>query len=240
MFEEESKPVYCQGCQSISFCTFTQSSLLVVCSKYWRVRGAVAGTRAAVATPRYRLIEGSWPRSCARGGALALLRLPEPKEPVRSPVRPCRCSTLPTTRCSARCPARTSRSGSEGSSSPQTKSSSGPRTAAVTSTSCPPGNRSSGWRNCRRNRDNAADIDCASRLRVVQLSARQRAFSQRRGENQGRLHPAAGLQHRQPLGQAGQCGPLRRSSRSFPLILLSRLFLRVFFRWFGKQEGHNT
>lgn len=38
VFEEESKPIYCQGCQSISFCTFTQSSLLVVCSKYWRVR----------------------------------------------------------------------------------------------------------------------------------------------------------------------------------------------------------
>uniref|UniRef100_A0A7N6ARL5 WD repeat domain 7 n=1 Tax=Anabas testudineus TaxID=64144 RepID=A0A7N6ARL5_ANATE len=37
VFEEESKPIYCQGCQSISFCTFTQSSLLVVCSKYWRV-----------------------------------------------------------------------------------------------------------------------------------------------------------------------------------------------------------
>lgn len=38
VFEEESKPIYCQGCQSISFCSFTQSSLLVVCSKYWRVR----------------------------------------------------------------------------------------------------------------------------------------------------------------------------------------------------------
>uniref|UniRef100_A0A674M9U4 WD repeat domain 7 n=1 Tax=Takifugu rubripes TaxID=31033 RepID=A0A674M9U4_TAKRU len=37
VFEEESKPVYCQGCQSISFCTFTQRSLLVICSKYWRV-----------------------------------------------------------------------------------------------------------------------------------------------------------------------------------------------------------
>uniref|UniRef100_A0A3B3BCR9 WD repeat domain 7 n=1 Tax=Oryzias melastigma TaxID=30732 RepID=A0A3B3BCR9_ORYME len=37
VFEEESKPIYCQGCQSISFCSFTQSSLLVVCSKYWRV-----------------------------------------------------------------------------------------------------------------------------------------------------------------------------------------------------------
>uniref|UniRef100_A0A8C3G9K7 WD repeat domain 7 n=1 Tax=Cyclopterus lumpus TaxID=8103 RepID=A0A8C3G9K7_CYCLU len=37
VFEEESKPIYCQGCQSISFCTFTQSSLLVICSKYWRV-----------------------------------------------------------------------------------------------------------------------------------------------------------------------------------------------------------
>uniref|UniRef100_A0A7N9AK65 WD repeat domain 7 n=1 Tax=Mastacembelus armatus TaxID=205130 RepID=A0A7N9AK65_9TELE len=37
VFEEESKPIYCHGCQSISFCTFTQSSLLVVCSKYWRV-----------------------------------------------------------------------------------------------------------------------------------------------------------------------------------------------------------
>uniref|UniRef100_A0A3Q3E3F1 WD repeat domain 7 n=1 Tax=Labrus bergylta TaxID=56723 RepID=A0A3Q3E3F1_9LABR len=37
VFEEESKPIYCQGCQSVSFCTFTQSSLLVVCSKYWRV-----------------------------------------------------------------------------------------------------------------------------------------------------------------------------------------------------------
>lgn len=37
VFEEESKPIYCQNCQSISFCTFTQLSLLVVCSKYWRV-----------------------------------------------------------------------------------------------------------------------------------------------------------------------------------------------------------
>uniref|UniRef100_A0A8C7ZCL1 WD repeat domain 7 n=1 Tax=Oryzias sinensis TaxID=183150 RepID=A0A8C7ZCL1_9TELE len=35
--DEESKPIHCQGCQSISFCSFTQSSLLVVCSKYWRV-----------------------------------------------------------------------------------------------------------------------------------------------------------------------------------------------------------
>lgn len=38
VFEEESKPIYSQSCQTISFCTFTQSSLLVVCSKYWRVR----------------------------------------------------------------------------------------------------------------------------------------------------------------------------------------------------------
>ncbi|XP_069483130.1 WD repeat-containing protein 7 isoform X1 [Ambystoma mexicanum] len=37
VFEEESKPIYCNNCQSISFCTFTQRSLLVVCSKYWRV-----------------------------------------------------------------------------------------------------------------------------------------------------------------------------------------------------------
>ncbi|XP_060092113.1 WD repeat-containing protein 7 isoform X1 [Heteronotia binoei] len=37
IFEEESKPIYCQNCQSISFCAFTQRSLLVVCSKYWRV-----------------------------------------------------------------------------------------------------------------------------------------------------------------------------------------------------------
>ncbi|XP_010222778.1 PREDICTED: LOW QUALITY PROTEIN: WD repeat-containing protein 7, partial [Tinamus guttatus] len=37
VFEEESKPIYCQNCQSISFCSFTQQSLLVVCSKYWRV-----------------------------------------------------------------------------------------------------------------------------------------------------------------------------------------------------------
>ncbi|XP_038646492.1 WD repeat-containing protein 7 isoform X5 [Scyliorhinus canicula] len=37
IFEEESKPIYCLNCQSISFCTFTQRSLLVVCSKYWRV-----------------------------------------------------------------------------------------------------------------------------------------------------------------------------------------------------------
>uniref|UniRef100_A0A8C8SHV6 WD repeat-containing protein 7 n=1 Tax=Pelusios castaneus TaxID=367368 RepID=A0A8C8SHV6_9SAUR len=37
LFEEESKPIYCQNCQSISFCAFTQQSLLVVCSKYWRV-----------------------------------------------------------------------------------------------------------------------------------------------------------------------------------------------------------
>uniref|UniRef100_A0A673B065 WD repeat domain 7 n=1 Tax=Sphaeramia orbicularis TaxID=375764 RepID=A0A673B065_9TELE len=40
VFEEESKPIYCQGCQSISFCTYTQSSLLVVCSNYWRVLDA--------------------------------------------------------------------------------------------------------------------------------------------------------------------------------------------------------
>ncbi|XP_054842949.1 WD repeat-containing protein 7 isoform X1 [Eublepharis macularius] len=37
IFEEESKPIYSQNCQSISFCAFTQRSLLVVCSKYWRV-----------------------------------------------------------------------------------------------------------------------------------------------------------------------------------------------------------
>ncbi|XP_039178062.1 WD repeat-containing protein 7 isoform X2 [Crotalus tigris] len=37
IFEEESKPIYCQNCQSISFCAFTQRSLLVVCSKYCRV-----------------------------------------------------------------------------------------------------------------------------------------------------------------------------------------------------------
>uniref|UniRef100_A0A2K5SH23 WD repeat-containing protein 7 n=1 Tax=Cebus imitator TaxID=2715852 RepID=A0A2K5SH23_CEBIM len=37
IFEEESKPIYCQNCQSISFCAFTQRSLLVVCSKYWRL-----------------------------------------------------------------------------------------------------------------------------------------------------------------------------------------------------------
>ncbi|XP_071989857.1 WD repeat-containing protein 7 isoform X4 [Engystomops pustulosus] len=37
VFEEESKPIYCQNCQSISFCAFTQRSLLVVCAKYWRV-----------------------------------------------------------------------------------------------------------------------------------------------------------------------------------------------------------
>ncbi|XP_077138694.1 WD repeat-containing protein 7 isoform X3 [Ranitomeya variabilis] len=37
VFEEESKPIYCQNCQSISICAFTQRSLLVVCAKYWRV-----------------------------------------------------------------------------------------------------------------------------------------------------------------------------------------------------------
>ncbi|CAL9683307.1 unnamed protein product [Knipowitschia caucasica] len=37
VFEDESKPIHCQSCQSISFCHFTQNSLLVVCSKYWRV-----------------------------------------------------------------------------------------------------------------------------------------------------------------------------------------------------------
>uniref|UniRef100_A0A6I8PCB6 WD repeat domain 7 n=1 Tax=Ornithorhynchus anatinus TaxID=9258 RepID=A0A6I8PCB6_ORNAN len=37
IFEEESRPIYCQNCQSVSFCAFTQRSLLVVCSKYWRV-----------------------------------------------------------------------------------------------------------------------------------------------------------------------------------------------------------
>ncbi|KAK2818830.1 hypothetical protein Q5P01_024391 [Channa striata] len=47
VFEEESKPIYCQGCQSISFCTFTQSSLLVVCSKYWRVFDAATSQLSA-------------------------------------------------------------------------------------------------------------------------------------------------------------------------------------------------
>ncbi|XP_043930841.1 WD repeat-containing protein 7 isoform X2 [Protopterus annectens] len=37
VFEEESKPIYSVNCQSISFCTFTQRSLLVVCSKHWKV-----------------------------------------------------------------------------------------------------------------------------------------------------------------------------------------------------------
>nr|XP_014343100.1 PREDICTED: WD repeat-containing protein 7 [Latimeria chalumnae] len=37
IFEEESKPIYCQNCQAISFCAFTQRSLLVVCSRYWRI-----------------------------------------------------------------------------------------------------------------------------------------------------------------------------------------------------------
>ncbi|XP_069780050.1 WD repeat-containing protein 7 isoform X2 [Narcine bancroftii] len=37
IFEEESKPIYSLNCQSISFCAYTQRSLLVVCSKYWRV-----------------------------------------------------------------------------------------------------------------------------------------------------------------------------------------------------------
>uniref|UniRef100_A0A803WGB1 WD repeat domain 7 n=1 Tax=Ficedula albicollis TaxID=59894 RepID=A0A803WGB1_FICAL len=37
VFEEESKPIYCENCQSISLCAFTQRSLLLVCSKYWRV-----------------------------------------------------------------------------------------------------------------------------------------------------------------------------------------------------------
>uniref|UniRef100_A0A3B4BBL7 Uncharacterized protein n=1 Tax=Periophthalmus magnuspinnatus TaxID=409849 RepID=A0A3B4BBL7_9GOBI len=40
VFEEESKPIHVQSCQSISFCNFTQNSLLVVCSKYWRVLDA--------------------------------------------------------------------------------------------------------------------------------------------------------------------------------------------------------
>lgn len=38
LFEEESKPIYCHNCQSIALCAFTQRSLLVVCSQYWRVR----------------------------------------------------------------------------------------------------------------------------------------------------------------------------------------------------------
>ncbi|XP_065519802.1 WD repeat-containing protein 7-like isoform X1 [Lathamus discolor] len=37
LFEEESKPVSCQHCQSISSCPFLPGSLLVVCSKAWRV-----------------------------------------------------------------------------------------------------------------------------------------------------------------------------------------------------------
>ncbi|XP_065517090.1 WD repeat-containing protein 7-like isoform X2 [Lathamus discolor] len=38
LFEEESKPVSCQHCQSISSCPFLPGSLLVVCSKAWRLR----------------------------------------------------------------------------------------------------------------------------------------------------------------------------------------------------------
>ncbi|CAF89129.1 unnamed protein product, partial [Tetraodon nigroviridis] len=66
VFEEESKPVYCQGCQSISFCTFTQSSLLVTCSKYWRRgRPGLGGWR----------VHGSRPGRPLDGGRLRL-RLP--------------------------------------------------------------------------------------------------------------------------------------------------------------------
>lgn len=42
----------------------------------------------------------------------------------------------PTTRCCAQCPAKRTRPGSEESSLLQTKSSSGQKTAAVTSTNC--------------------------------------------------------------------------------------------------------
>lgn len=52
MFEEESKPIYCQGCQSVSFCSFTQNSLLVVCSKYWRV----SDLNAAAAVPHLKVL----------------------------------------------------------------------------------------------------------------------------------------------------------------------------------------
>lgn len=45
-----------------------------------------------------------------------------------------------TTRCCAQCPVKTTRSGSEESSLLQTKSSSGPKMAAVTSTNCLLGN----------------------------------------------------------------------------------------------------
>uniref|UniRef100_A0A8B9J163 WD repeat domain 7 n=1 Tax=Amazona collaria TaxID=241587 RepID=A0A8B9J163_9PSIT len=40
LFEEESRPISCHNCQSISLCAFTQRSLLVVCAQYWRVLDA--------------------------------------------------------------------------------------------------------------------------------------------------------------------------------------------------------
>ncbi|XP_033929566.1 WD repeat-containing protein 7-like [Melopsittacus undulatus] len=38
--EEESKPIHCQQCRSISLCPSAPHSLLVVCSQYWRVLDA--------------------------------------------------------------------------------------------------------------------------------------------------------------------------------------------------------
>lgn len=141
---------------------------------------------------------------------------------VRPSVPP-RCLTPPTTRCSARCPARTTKSGSAASSLPRTKSSSGPRTVAVTSTSCPPGMTAGQG---KRRRDMPCHVcNACLRLCVVQLFARQRALPQRRGQNQGRLHPSAGLQHRQPLGQAGESGsdstPVSLSSASTNSVFLA-------------------
>ena len=110
MFEEESKPIYCQGCQSISFCTFTQLSLLVVCSKYWRV-----------SRPK-RL--PSLPSSCrsptqedhVTHEKITLASRPVGETPGKSsdvePALVCVCGrfwTRETTPCCARCPARTTR-----------------------------------------------------------------------------------------------------------------------------------
>lgn len=62
-----------------------------------------------------------------------------PPLPPPSPVR-FRCLMLQITRCSARFPVKVTRAGQVGSLSLQTKLSFGPKTAAVTSISCLPGN----------------------------------------------------------------------------------------------------
>ena len=150
MFEEESKPIYCQGCHSISFCSFTQSSLLLVCSKYWRV--ILHSNTTVIQQSYYSTTQSSLLLVCSEYWRVVLqsdttVILQYNTEQLAAGLLQglegntlilhvntdlwCRCLMLGTTPSSARCPMRPTRPGPVESSLLLIKSSSGLKTAAA-------------------------------------------------------------------------------------------------------------